>query len=106
MRLHAHIFFDLAEKDVVGEVRESIAAKLQGCAEVGALLLRAAGPLPLPMFQIDYEEHFASVVRDVLESCRGHRSVLIHPVMEDEVIAHTAQAEWLGQPLRLNLERL
>lgn len=31
-------------------------------------------------------------------------SILVHPVQEDEVAAHTAEAWWYGPPVPLNLE--
>ena len=106
MRLHAHLFFDASEHEAASRIRERIMSRLPPMVFTGPLLLRAAGPLPLPMFQLEYGEAVAREVRDVMEACREGRSVLIHPLLEDELAAHTTHAVWLGQPLALRLDKL
>ena len=73
---------------------------------VGRLLYKAVGPLPKPMFQIDFEQSELQQVKQVLaQVCYGF-SILIHPLLKNEYLAHTAYAEWIGLPLNLNLEGL
>jgi aromatic ring-cleaving dioxygenase len=106
MKYHAHLFFDLSEHSIVSRIRERIQFGLPSSVSVGPLLLREAGPLPKPMFQLVYDENVAALVYQVLERYREERSVLIHPVLIDELAAHTIHAKWLGSPLSLHLEQL
>jgi aromatic ring-cleaving dioxygenase len=106
MRYHAHLFFGLSEQLIVNEIRERIQSDVPNSVVVGSLLLREAGPLPKPMFQLEYDENVAALVYQVLERHRADRSVLIHPVLIDERTAHTVHAQWLGSPLPLHLDRL
>lgn len=105
-RFHAHLFFELADTQVAESIHQQLTQTLPAEITIGPLLLRTAGPLPQPMFQLEYSEAFAHQVQTVLESLRKGRSVLIHPLMEDELSAHTKHAVWLGNPLKLNLENL
>ncbi|THU01048.1 DOPA 4,5-dioxygenase [Lampropedia puyangensis] len=104
--MHAHVFFDLNAREQALALQQQLQLQWPAGIEVGPLLLRAAGPLPQPMFQIAYDEEHAERVREVLQTTRGDFSVLIHPVLEDEILAHTEKATWLGMPLLLRLEYL
>ena len=42
----------------------------------------------------------------VIDNLRQGLSVLIHPVQENELEAHTADARWLGEALPLDLQVL
>jgi len=106
MNFHAHLFFAPSDQQTASWIREQMISQLPESVRVGPLLLRAAGPLPLPMFQLEYGEEFSQEVRQVMENCRRGRSVLIHPLLADEVAAHTVHAVWLGEPLPLRLDHL
>ena len=41
-----------------------------------------------------------------LEDARNGLDVFIHPLIEDDYVAHTAMARWLGTPHTLLLDRL
>jgi DOPA 4,5-dioxygenase len=103
---HAHVFFEpgqLAEAEVL---RALLIDALPPAVTVGACLPHAAGPLPQPMFEIDCPAAHVDVLRTVLATLCAGRSVLIHPVMADELSAHTRYAEWLGRPLALRIDSL
>ena len=106
MRYHAHIFFAEWEREAAALLGVALRAELPPEVEVGPFLPRAAGPLPGPMIQLEYPERHLAQVRGVLDSLREQRSVLIHPLLEDELLAHQVHSEWLGPPLRLRLEAL
>ncbi|MCH7335419.1 DOPA 4,5-dioxygenase family protein [Acinetobacter sp. NIPH 2699] len=106
MQYHAHIFFDLDHEQAAIRLREQLLHIFPERIFVGRLLCRAVGPLPKPMFQLEYENVDAIYVQQVLtQKCLGF-SVLIHPILENEILAHTVYATWLGTPLELRLDQL
>ena len=106
MKYHAHVFFELDQLDKIQELHFRLQQELSNPIVVGRLLYKAVGPLPKPMFQIDFEQSELQQVKQVLaQVCYGF-SILIHPILENEYLAHTHYAEWMGQPLKLNLEQL
>ena len=106
MQYHAHLFFDLSDIDNVTQIHECLTHLLPEQIWCGSLLLKAVGPLPKPMFQIEFDHIYLAQVQQVLKIERQHYSVLIHPVLDDEYVAHTQYAIWLGKPLNLKLDAL
>jgi DOPA 4,5-dioxygenase len=103
---HAHVYFELDDLDATEQVRQRLMAAMPGAGVVHKLFPRQVGPHPLPMFEIDFPSRIFDSVLALLEQERGARSVLIHPVTDDDLAAHTTGAQWLGSPLPLLLERL
>lgn len=106
MNYHAHIFFSSSEAAEAEAARQLLLQYMPSDVTIGVFLPRAAGPLPAPMVQLEYPAFMADRVEAVLrQHCEG-RSVLIHPVMDDELAAHTGHTTWLGPALPLRLEHL
>lgn len=106
MHYHAHIFFSGDDTAPAEALRQRLGSLLPAGVRIGAFLPRVAGPLPLPMFQLDYPACLADQVEAVLRQHTDGRSVLIHPLLADEQAAHTTHATWLGPVLVLRLDRL
>ena len=102
---HAHVFFGADEAAAANAMREALVFTLPSI-EVGPFLPRAAGPLPCPMFQITLEQQFVEALTKFLEENRENRSVLLHPLTNNELADHTINARWFGEPLPLNLDQL
>ena len=106
MQYHAHIFFDLEDEQEIICLREHLLHIFPKRIFFFFLLNRAVGPLPKPMFQLEYENVDADYVHQMLsQECLGF-SVLIHPILDHEIEAHTTYATWLGVPLELYLDKL
>lgn len=106
MKYHAHVFFELDQLDKIQKLHFKLQQELSDPVVIGRLLDKSVGPLPKPMFQIDFETSELQQVKQVLtQVCYGF-SILIHPLLENEYLAHTTYAEWIGLPLSLNLEYL
>jgi DOPA 4,5-dioxygenase len=58
------------------------------------------------MFEMHIPASHINLAMATIDKLRGELSVLIHPVQHDEMAAHTADARWLGEKLKLNLEIL
>ena len=106
MKYHAHVFFELDQLDKIQKLHFRLQQQLPDPIVLGKLLCKAVGPLPKPMFQIDFEQSELQQVKQVLTQSFEGFSILIHPIFENEYLAHTAYAEWIGLPLNLNLEYL
>lgn len=103
---HGHIYFLGNEIDRAAIVRENIAKALPQLTYVGRLIAKPIGPHPRPMFEIHIPASEIEKIMPVLDEMRQGLSVLIHPVQENELEAHTVDARWLGDELPLNLKVL
>lgn len=103
---HAHIYFELDDLARTEQIRQSLIDLLPAQAVVYKLIARLVGPHSLPMFEIDFPAGMKDEVVSLIEQCRDGHSVLIHPVIDDELAAHTTDAQWLGRRLDLFLDRL
>ena len=100
---HAHIYFNLDEMALAGQVRESIIKGLPQLNYKGQLIPIPIGPHPKPMFEIHIPAADINSAMAIIDALRQGLSVLIHPVQHDEMAAHTLDARWLGEKLPLNL---
>ena len=63
-----------------------------------------AGPHPVGQIGLIAKEcelnliHLAEIAED------NEVSILVHPVMEDEIAAHSTHAQWYGKEIELNLD--
>lgn len=103
---HCHIYFSAHEIKHATQVRENIAKALPYLTYVGRLIPRPIGPHPKPMFEIHIPASEIEAAMVKIDELRAGLSVLIHPVQEDELDAHTKSAKWLGERLVLDLSVL
>ena len=102
---HIHMYFS----DETEAVAQQLYRTLQPHPDVlslGRFHPKPVGPHPVRQFQITvsptrFEEFIAW-----LQEARNGLDVFIHPLMEDDYLAHTAMARWLGTPHTLLLDRL
>lgn len=106
MKYHAHVFFELDQTAQVQELHLRLQEVLSGSVTVSRLLYKAVGPLPKPMFKMEFLQDEFAQVKYVLTQIFHGFSILIHPLLENEYLAHTQYATWIGTPLNLNLECL
>jgi DOPA 4,5-dioxygenase len=64
------------------------------------------GPHPLPMFEAHVNAANLPAIEALLVSNRVNCSILIHEKTGDHVYDHTKGANFLGEPLELNIEFL
>ena len=103
---HAHIYFNLDEMALAGIVRENILKDLPQLTYTGQLIPIPIGPHPKPMFEMHIPAASINYAMASIDTLRQGLSVLIHPVQDDEMAAHTIDARWLGEKLPLNLDIL
>jgi aromatic ring-cleaving dioxygenase len=69
--------------------------------QVGRFHLRI-GPHTKAMFQVAYAQADAAALMAYFDAHIPERSVLIHPLIDDVLAAHTTEAKWRGPILPLN----
>jgi len=102
---HAHVYFELFGIDEVDELRQNL-LKHPLFEYVGEIKTFALGPHPCPNMETHFTDENLDAVRDYFNEVRKEIAILIHPVQEDELEAHTDKAEWIGGPITLRLEHL
>ncbi|MBS0298693.1 MAG: DOPA 4,5-dioxygenase family protein [Proteobacteria bacterium] len=103
---HGHIYFSDNEIERAAKVRENLANALPQLTYIGQLITRPIGPHAKPMFEIHIPAAEIDRITPVIDELRQGLSVLIHPLQENELEAHTTDARWLGEKLPLNLQVL
>jgi aromatic ring-cleaving dioxygenase len=102
---HIHIYFDGAT--------ESIARRIYRAAEGQALVTvlgrfhpKPIGPHPCRQFQMKVDTQNVDALIAWTDGRRDGLSVLIHPEIDNDYLAHTQLARWLGSPRELKLDGL
>lgn len=103
---HAHVYFDAQNSSTAARVRNNIIQDIPQLTYRGQLIPMAIGPHPKPMFELHIPGDCINYAMASIDVLREGLSVLIHPVHNDEYLAHTQEAKWLGTELALNLDIL
>ncbi|SDB81277.1 DOPA 4,5-dioxygenase family protein [Acinetobacter boissieri] len=103
---HLHFFFDLEETEYVHKIHEKVTNQISHLAKIFPLLLRPAGPLPKPMFMLEFSKDVMSEIILFFKQYEENYSILIHPELANEVLAHTDHSIWMGKRIPLRLEYL
>lgn len=103
---HAHIYFAISQTALANKVRENILKDIPQITYAGQLIPISVGPHTMPMFELHIPASMINYAKASIDELREGLSVLIHPVQQDELDAHTNAAIWLGEKLDLKLEVL
>ena len=100
---HLHVHFDDTTVEEALAVRK-LAMKRPEVMEIGRFHERPVGPHPVRQFQILLKTCDVPAFSQWLDTVRGPLDVLIHPEIEDDLLAHTDLATWLGDAHELKVE--
>ncbi len=100
---HAHVYFTPEERERAEDLRGRLEAE-PGALFVGQITDGKIGPHPIPQFEVHFFKASVEAVRSVIE--RSGLRALIHPLTDDDLADHTDHAEWIGEPLGLDLGTL
>ena len=106
---HAHIYYTATDRPVAAAMRKRFIALTKPGGDpridfVGRMVDAPIGPHPVPQFEV----HFHGAGRDAvvgLIAASGLRA-LVHPLTNDDLADHTTLAEWIGEPLTLDISVL
>jgi len=100
---HAHIYFSPDQRAAAADLRDRFAAD-PAILFTGAMTEGPAGPHPIPQYEVHFRarDHDAIVAQIVATGLRA----LVHPLTQDDMADHTSLAEWIGEPLDLDVSVL
>ena len=101
---HAHVYYNAETKAKAAKLSATLIAKSK--VEGGALSDEPRGPHPISNVLLVFKpDQFVHVVPHLMLN-RDGLDVLVHPLTLDAVADHSDFAIWLGNPVKLRLERL
>ncbi len=101
---HAHIYFDVSNRELAAEIRETIGERFD--VDMGRWHDTLVGPHSRSMYQVSFSTQlFADFVPWLMVN-HGDLAILIHPRTGDDLADHTDHALWLGEKLDLDLSIL
>jgi aromatic ring-cleaving dioxygenase len=103
---HAHVYAYPDELQAAQALRDDFAAAhasaaIPGLRYVGRLAAGPVGPHPLPQFEVHFTPAAETDVRRRIAA--SGLTALIHPLTDDDLADHTSLAQWLGEPLPLDV---
>ena len=101
---HLHIYFEDQTESKALTIYE-LAQTQPNIESVGRFHPNPVGPHPVRQFQLLVRTEHLGTIETWLRQVRGDLDVLIHPEIDDDLLAHTELARWLGHPHDLHLER-
>ena len=100
---HAHIYFVPEERGAAEALRAWFAAN-PDVLFTGRMTEGPVGPHPIPQFEVHFHRHSVGSVQCAIRES-GLRA-LVHPLTDDDRADHTSLAEWIGEPLELDVTTL
>lgn len=100
---HAHIYYSAEERPKAEALRDAFG----GAPEilfVGSMTDQPVGPHPIPQFEVHFLESARERVLAAIEAS-GLRA-LVHPLTDDDLADHTRLAQWIGEPIALDVSVL
>jgi aromatic ring-cleaving dioxygenase len=106
---HAHVYYEPGTRDAAQRLRDELVAMKRGGATpdlqfVGELRDSCVGPHPKPQFEIHFLARALPRLKPALSA--AGLTVLVHPLTDDDLADHTTLAEWIGEPLPLDVSVL
>jgi aromatic ring-cleaving dioxygenase len=106
---HAHVYYDMATRDTALRLHAQLrqALKTESAPTwlyVGEMRDHQVGPHPLPQFEIHFLASAVPAVKALLKA--SGLTALVHPLTDDDLADHTTLAQWIGQPLALDVRTL
>jgi aromatic ring-cleaving dioxygenase len=104
MGYHVHVYFDDSTEAQALELRSKI-ERHPANDGLGRFHPAPIGPHPCRQFQVLVSDvHLESFI-SWLDGERDGLTVFFHPDIDDDMLAHTDLARWLGEPHVLRLDR-
>jgi aromatic ring-cleaving dioxygenase len=100
---HAHIYYSAEERAKAEALREAFGSAPE-ILFVGSMTDQPVGPHPIAQFEVHFREQSLATVVAAIEAS-GLRA-LLHPLTDDDVADHTRLAQWIGEPIDLDVSVL
>jgi DOPA 4,5-dioxygenase len=100
---HAHVYYTADDRPAAAKLRDEFRANGE-VLFVGRMTDRAVGPHPIPQYEVHFVEGSLPAVVSAIEGS-GLRA-LVHPLTDDDLADHTTLAQWIGDPVELEVSVL
>jgi aromatic ring-cleaving dioxygenase len=97
---HAHIYYSAEERAKAEGLRQAF-GRAPEILFVGSMTDRPVGPHPVAQFEVHFLAEARSSVVATIEA--SALRALVHPLTHDDVADHTSLAQWIGEPLALDV---
>jgi aromatic ring-cleaving dioxygenase len=101
---HAHIYYSHDDRPAAEALRDRFLDKPSQVLFVGRMMDRGVGPHPIAQYEVHFLEDARSDVVAAIEAS-GLRA-LVHPLTDDDLADHTSLAQWIGEPVELDVSVL
>jgi len=101
---HAHIYYSDDDRPAAEALREEFVAGRPLVLFIGQMTDRGVGPHPIPQYEVHFVEGSLPAVVSAIEGS-GLRA-LVHPLTDDDLADHTTLAQWIGDPVELDVRVL
>jgi aromatic ring-cleaving dioxygenase len=101
-KYHAHVYFDEKSVEQARELCQTAATLFD--VVMGRVHQKPVGPHPYWSCQLAFDSTRFDKLIPWLEEHRGGLNILVHGQTGNGLEDHTANASWLGEPAKLNLE--
>jgi aromatic ring-cleaving dioxygenase len=106
---HAHVYYTPATREVAVALHSRLLSAMTadrsfGLIFVGQMRDYKVGPHPDPQFEVHFLDADLNKIVPVLKS--SGLTVLVHPLTRDDFADHTTSAQWIGDPIPLDLTTL
>lgn len=100
---HAHIYFTPEERAAAEALRTQFSTD-PDILLAGRMTEGPVGPHPIPQFEVHFLRHSVDKVQALIRA--SALRALVHPLTDDDMADHTSLAEWIGEPLELDVTTL
>jgi aromatic ring-cleaving dioxygenase len=105
---HAHVYYTPETREAAVALHSRLLSAMtiarSGVIFVGQMRDYKVGPHPDPQFEVHFLEADLNKIVPVLKS--SGLTVLVHPLTRDDLADHTTLADWIGDPIPLDLTTL
>ena len=101
---HAHVYYTDDDRPAAEALRDRFSRMQPQVLFVGRMMDGGVGPHPIAQYEVHFLEDARPDVVAAIEAS-GLRA-LVHPLTDDDLADHTTLAQWIGQPVELDLSVL
>ncbi|NUR45747.1 MAG: DOPA 4,5-dioxygenase family protein [Sphingomonas sp.] len=98
---HAHIYYSDDDRAAAEALRDRFSAMQPQILLVGRMMDEGVGPHPIAQYEVHFLEDARPDVVAAIEAS-GLRA-LVHPLTDDDLADHTTLAQWIGEPVELDV---
>ena len=91
-------------RPVAEALHAKFAAGSPGVLFVGRMMDHGVGPHPIPQYEVHFREESRDAVVQAIEA--SALRALVHPLTDDDLADHTCLAQWIGEPVELDVTTL